>query len=279
LASLDSSRWIAQAALDTIRELDPNLMLVYLPNLDYNAQRYGPDSQQARQSIREIDQLIGDFVEQLEAEGKETNLVILSEYAIHPVHNQVYLNQILREYGWLKVNLIGGREYLDLYYSQAFALVDHQVAHLYVQKDLVKRVQEVLAGVKGIKSVLDSEGKKQWGLDHPNAGELVAVAERDTWFPYYWWQDEKLAPAFANKVDIHQKPGYDPLELFIDPKTHLIPLEPKLISGSHGTFPDSEEDLVSIITAGPAADLLGKKTIWEAKDISGLLLNLLGHGI
>lgn len=209
---------------------------------------------------------------------EDTSLVILSEYAIHPVSKPVCLNRILREHGWLQVNLIGGREYLDLYHSQAFALVDHQVAHVYVQNGLVEKVQETLESINGVRTVLDDKGKKQWGLDHSNAGELVVVAEKDAWFPYYWWEEEELAPAFARRVDIHQKPGYDPLELFIDPKTRSIPLEPKLIKGSHGTFPDSEEDLVSIISVGPFAQLLEQKAIWEAKDITSFLLSLLGYG-
>jgi predicted AlkP superfamily pyrophosphatase or phosphodiesterase len=280
LASFASSKWIASAALDTIRTFDPTLTLVYLPNLDYQAQRFGPNSPQAKQSVKEIDQLVGEFVQELDQMGKaeDTALVLLSEYAIHPVERPVYINRILREHGWLKVNRVDGKEYIDLYHSQAFAVVDHQVAHIYVQDhDIQNEIKNVLEDIEGIDLVWGEIGKRQMRLDHPRSGELVAVAERDSWFPYYWWQDPSDAPPFATTVDIHRKPGYDPVELFVDPKTRLIPLTPELIKGSHGVPPTMKEDLVSIIATGPNTEILDSRIEWEARDIPMFLLNLLGH--
>jgi predicted AlkP superfamily pyrophosphatase or phosphodiesterase len=279
LASLASSEWIASAALDTLRAFDPTLTLVYLPNLDYQAQRFGPASSQARQSVIEIDDLVGRFVKELAEMGKgeDTALVLLSEYAIHPVERPVCINRILREHGWLKVNRIDGKEYIDLYHSKAFALVDHQVAHIYVQDNIEDQVKGVLEEINGIDQVWGEIGKRQWRLDHPRSGQLVAVAERDSWFPYYWWHDSSDAPPFAQTVDIHRKPGYDPMELFVDPKTRTIPLNPELIKGSHGVPPTTNNDWVSIIATGPSTELLDSKSQWEARDISTFLLNLLGH--
>jgi predicted AlkP superfamily pyrophosphatase or phosphodiesterase len=279
LASFASSEWIASAALDTLRAFDPTLTLVYLPNLDYQAQRFGPRSPQARESVREIDRLVGEFVEELKQMGKadDTSLVLLSEYAIHPVERPVYINRILRDHGWLKVNRIDGKEYIDLYHSQAFAVVDHQVAHIYVQDHIQEDVKRVLEEVEGIDQVWGDIGKRQWRLDHPRSGELVAVAERDSWFPYYWWYHSADAPPFAQTIDIHRKPGYDPVELFVDPETRSIPLTPELIKGSHGVPPTTEDDLVSIIVTGPSSELLNSRSEWEARDIPTLLLNLLGH--
>jgi predicted AlkP superfamily pyrophosphatase or phosphodiesterase len=280
LASFASSEWIAGAALDTIRTFDPTLTLVYLPNLDYQAQRFGPESSEAKQSVKEIDNLVGEFVDELDRMGKgdDTALLILSEYAIQPVHRPVYINRILRDNGWLKVNRVDGKEYVDLYHSQAFAVVDHQVAHIYIQGDIEHEVSSALEEVDGIDQVLGELGKRQRRLDHPRSGELVAVAERDSWFPYYWWYEDIDAPPFARTIDIHRKPGYDPVELFVDKQTRSIPLKPELIKGSHGVLPTTNDDLVSVITTGPSSELLGTRKEWEARDIPLLLLNLLGHG-
>jgi hypothetical protein len=138
-------------------------------------------------------------------------------------------------------------------------------------------VRSALEKVDGINQVLGELGKRQWRLDHPLSGELVAVAERDSWFPYYWWYGDTDAPPFARTIDIHRKPGYDPVELFLDKQTRSIPLKPEWIKGSHGVLPTTNEDLVSIIATGPSSELLGTRKEWEARDIPLLLLNLLGH--
>lgn len=279
LASFASSKWIAQAALATLHTFAPALTLVYLPNLDYEAQRFGPDSAETQKSLREIDSLIGEFCAEIDKLGRmdDTAVVILSEYVIHPVEYPVHINRILREAGLLQVNRIGGKEYLDLYNSKAFALADHQVAHIYVQDYPISLVEKLLLNVRGIGELLGDLGKRRWRIDHPNSGDLVAIASRDAWFTYYWWNDPEAAPPFAHTVDIHRKPGYDPMELFIDPQTHRIPLTPEFIKGSHGVPPVGEEDLVSIIAAGPGSELLGLRVKWAARDIPLLLLKMLGH--
>lgn len=151
-------------------------------------------------------------------------------------------------------------EYLDPMTSRAFAVADHQIAHIYVRRpEDLEAAREALADLPGIEQLLDDEGKKAHGLDHPRSGELVAVAEPDAWFTYYYWLDDERAPDFAQLVEIHRKPGYDPVELFMDPqdpyvrvkavtavarkklgmryRMAVVPLDPSPIRGSHGRLP------------------------------------------
>ncbi|CQR73781.1 alkaline phosphatase family protein [Sporomusa ovata] len=279
LASIKSSEWIMKATLETIKTYDPNLTLVYLPNLDYNAQRFGPNSEEARQSVKEIDTLIGQFIDEI-VEGRiktDTNVLILSEYAIQKVSRAVHINKVLRDKGFLQVALIDGKEYIDFFHSQAFAVADHQLAHVYCKENCIKEVKITLRQVAGISEVLGEVGKKAYRIDHENSGELVAIAEKDAWFTYYWWKSDEQAPGFVRGVDIHRKPGYDPCELFIDPVTRSIPLKPKLIMGSHGRPAEGSQDLVSLVAYGPQANIIGKQGIWETRDIHSLLLEILGY--
>jgi predicted AlkP superfamily pyrophosphatase or phosphodiesterase len=279
LASIPSTEWIAKSALDTVRTIDPKLTLVYLPNLDYDAQRYGPDSAQANRAMQELDNVIGNLVSELKAMKKwdDTAFVIFSEYAFQPVTRPVYINRILREHGWLKINHIGDKEYLDLYNSKAFALADHQIAHIYASPEVIDEIITVLENTDGVDQILGKMGKRNYRIDHPNAGELIAVAAKDAWFTYYWWFDDSDAPLFTKTVDIHRKPGYDPVELFIDKGTGTIPLTPHLIKGSHGGPVTREEDMVSILACGPGTGDLVKQPVWEMRDITGYVLGLLGH--
>lgn len=279
-ASLESSKWIKDALLDTVQVFNPELVLGYLPHLDYQAQRFGPESEQAFEAVRQIDALVGEFINCLYNSKCEddTAVLLLSEYAMHPVKRIVYLNRILRENGFVKVNTIGGSEYPDLYHSLAFAVVDHQVAHVYVQDCRDKeKIKRMLKKINGVGQVWDAIGKKRSRIDHARAGDLVVVAAKDTWFPYYWWENDAVAPSYARSVDIHRKPGYDPLELFLDPVTHAIPLKPEMVKGSHGSLPTTEGDLVSIIGIGAGSELLGCRSTWDARDINALILGMYGY--
>lgn len=280
LAGTASSEWISKAALHIFEHHQPTLTFVYLPNLDYQAQRFGPESEQQYKAVSEVDEIVGQFVQSVEELGmaQDTAIVLLSEYTLHHVDRPVYLNRVLREMGWLKVIELNGKEYPDLYHSQAFAVVDHQIAHIYIQDPAIRGdVERVLKETAGVAQVLGDVGKKQWGVDHPNAGELIAVSERNAWFAYYWWEHPDEAPPYATTVDIHRKPGYDPVELFIDPATRSIPLTPERIKGSHGVPPVSEEDLVSLIAVGPSHELVNQSSVWAARDIPTLLFNMLGY--
>jgi predicted AlkP superfamily pyrophosphatase or phosphodiesterase len=254
-ASIVSSHWIAGAARYVEEQLKPTLSLVYLPHLDYPLQRHGPLLPALASDLGQIDAVCGELIDFYEQRGVQ--VVVLSEYGIAPVSRPVHLNRLLRAEGLLAVREELGRELLDAGASEAFAVADHQVAHVYVrERGRLEAVRRLLESIPGVAEVLDEEGKRAAGIDHPRAGELVAVAEPDSWFTYYTWLDDSRAPDFARTVDIHRKPGYDPAELFLDPRLRLprlsiaanllkqrlgfrtllkvVPLDPVGVRGSHG---------------------------------------------
>ncbi|NET40155.1 MAG: alkaline phosphatase family protein, partial [Cyanothece sp. SIO1E1] len=253
--SIASSQWIADSAKWIEDRYHPTLTLVYLPHLDYCLQKIGCQADQISQDLQEIDAICGDLIHFYEAKGAQ--VVVLSEYGITPVSKPLHLNRILREYGLLTVRDEWGHELLDAGASQAFAVADHQLAHIYVNDlEVLSKVKALIEAIEGVAFVLDEVGKQDYALDHSRAGELVAVAESDAWFTYYYWLDDDRAPDFGRTVDIHRKPGYDPVELFINPKIlfpklkagltllkkklgfrylmDLIPLDATLVKGSHG---------------------------------------------
>ena len=220
LTDISSSEWIAKATLHVMQTRNPTLALTYLPHLDYSLQRLGPDLNHPRiqQDLKEIDAVCGTLIDYADATGRD--VLVVSEYGITPVTDAVHINRALRRAGLIQVRPEEfGREILDAGASAAFAVVDHQLAHIYVND--TRRLAEVRAlieGLDGVEQVLDAEGKRALGLDHERSGELVAISKPDRWFSYYYWLDDKLAPDFARTVDIHRKPGYDPVELFVDPE-------------------------------------------------------------
>lgn len=219
-ADIVSSQWIADCARYVYDHRKPTLTLVYLPHLDYSLQRLGPNHPAICEEVRRIDALCGRLIDHVQQDG--TEIIVLSEYGITEVSGPVHINRILREAGLLAVREELGRELLNAGASEAFAVADHQLAHVYVKSpDRIPEVARLLESVPGIESVLDEEGKRRYGLDHPRSGELVALSRADRWFTYYYWQDDARAPDFARTVDIHRKPGYDPVELFIDPALRL----------------------------------------------------------
>ena len=222
MTSIVSSRWIADATLHVRKTRQPTLTLCYLPHLDYGLQKWGPnpDNPRIAADLGEIDGLAGELIE--DAERRGDRVIVVSEYGIVPVREAVHINRTLREAGYTRVRNEMGRETLDCGASRAFALADHQIAHIYLQHAADPgEVRRLLEGLDGVAQVLDAEGKQAMRLDHPRSGELVALAAPDRWFSYYWWLDDDKAPDFARTVDIHRKPGYDPMELFIDPAIHL----------------------------------------------------------
>ncbi|WP_433058348.1 alkaline phosphatase family protein [Dactylosporangium sp. CS-033363] len=208
-AGIASSAWIARAAERIIAAKDPDLTLVYLPHLDYDLQRYGPSDPRAAQAAAALDAVLGPLLDAARASGRA--IVALSEYGITDVHRPIDINRLLRAEGWLNVHTQDGMEYLDPWTSRAFAVADHQIAHVYVRD-----VHDIPA-VRKLCSTLDGVGEIRDGLGHERSGELVLLAERDAWFTYYYWLDDARAPDFAQLVEIHRKPGYDPAELFFDP--------------------------------------------------------------
>lgn len=254
-ANISSSAWIAQASGQVIERERPDLTLVYLPHLDYPLQKLGPHHPDIAKEVKAVDALAGDLIERARARGAE--VVVLSEYGIERATGVVHVNKVLRDAGFLRVQETLGFELLDAGASRAFAVADHQIAHVYVRDpaDLTK-VKDLLSKLPGIDRILDEAGKREVGLDHARSGELVLIAQPGHWFTYYYWLDDARAPDFARTVDIHRKPGYDPAELFFDPdrplvKLHaawtlakktagfryrmdVIPLRPELVQGTHG---------------------------------------------
>ncbi|MET9649931.1 nucleotide pyrophosphatase/phosphodiesterase family protein [Streptomyces sp. NPDC006460] len=295
-ADLVSSRWIIDATRHVLRTRHPDLALCYVPHLDYDLQRYGPDDPRSFRAAAELDAALAPLLDDARAEGR--TVVALSEYGITRVSRPVDINRALRRAGLLEVHTQDGMEYLDPMTSRAFAVADHQLAHVYVRDHgdpgEMARVRDALAGVPGIERLLDDEGKKEFGLDHPRSGEFVALAEPDAWFTYYYWLDDAKAPDFAQLVEIHRKPGYDPAELFMDPldpyvrvkaataiarkklgmryRLAVVPLDPSPIRGSHGRLPTSDDEGPLILCSTPRA-VSGRVA---ATDVKSLLLRLAG---
>jgi len=293
-ADITSSRWIASAALHVIATRSPTLTLVYLPHLDYDLQRLGPDlsNPRLRQDLREVDALCGELIEA--AKKTDRRVVVLSEYGITPVSSAIALNRVLRRAGWLAVREELGRELLDAGASRAFAVADHQVAHIYVRDPaLSAEVRAVVSAEDGVERVLDRAEQAALGLDHARSGELVAISKPDRWFSYYYWLDPERAPDFARTVDIHRKPGYDPVELFLDPKLAAPKLaigarllkkaagfrtlmdvisaeDTALVKGSHGRITDDPRDGPLVISSAP--DIAGTGSI-RAIDVAELMLS------
>lgn len=290
-ADIVSSRWIAQSALRVFEQYRPTLSLVYLPHLDYNLQRLGPHHPAIATDVAQIDEVCGELIDAADRAG--AHVIVLSEYGITQVANPVHINRALRRAGWLRVRRELGLEQIDAGASDAFAVADHQIAHVYVSRpELIDEVARTLHALPGVERVLDAEGKREFGIDHPRSGELVAIARADSWFTYYHFLDDSLAPDYARTVDIHRKPGYDPVELFIDPalpfpKLHIarrllqkklgmrylmdvIPLDASLVKGSHGRPTDRAEDGPLFITTAP--ELLADGSV-AATGVKSLLLS------
>jgi predicted AlkP superfamily pyrophosphatase or phosphodiesterase len=293
-ASLASSEWIINASRKILREHHPDLLLTYIPHLDYDLQRFGPDAPESARAAREVDEALKPLLD--DARNAGATVVALSEYGITSVRRPVDINRALRREGLLEVYTQDGMEYLDPWVSRAFAVADHQVAHVYVADPSdIPRVTALLSGLSGVDAVLDRAAQARYGIDHARAGELVVVAEPDAWFTYYYWLDDDRSPDFARGVEIHRKPGYDPAELFFNPADKLakakaglnlvrkkvglryamqvVPLDPTYVRGSHGRLPLSADDGPVLLCSAPEAEPTGALA---ATDVRDLLLQLQG---
>ncbi|MGK5684276.1 alkaline phosphatase family protein [Actinoplanes sp. URMC 104] len=289
-AGMPSTRWIVDAALHLWRTRRPDLTLVYVPHLDYDLQRFGPSSRRAAAAAAALDKVLAPLLDL-----PDTTVVALSEYGITDVSRPVDINRMLRAEGLLSVYVQDGMEYLDPWVSRAFAVADHQIAHVYVRNaDDLPAVAKLCAALPGVGSIVD---KTAAGLDHPRAGDLVLEADPDAWFTYYYWLDDAAAPDFARSVEIHRKPGYDPAELIFDPagpaaarrraitavarkKLGLryvmnpvgLDAGARAVRGSHGRLPSSAADAPVLLCSDPSA----VRAEVAATDVKGLLLQLAG---
>ncbi len=268
-ASIQSSQWIADATRQASGKHNPTLTLVYLPHLDYALQKAGPKDASITDQVAKVDVIVGELIDHFTKRG--VRVILASEYGIEPVDDAVAINRVLRAAGMLRVREEEGLELLDAGASDAFAVADHQVAHVYLRDAArIERVADLCRGVPGVEQVLSGDAKAAAGLDHPRAGDLVLIAQPRRWFSYHYWLDDSHAPDFARTVDIHRKPGYDPLELFIDPAIRfprgriawtllkkklglrslmdVIPLDGTLVRGSHGRVDQPREFQPLVIT-------------------------------
>lgn len=251
-SNIKSSQWISDATCYVDEKFNPTLTLVYLPHLDYCLQKYGPDFSNIHNYLGEIDQLVEKTVRYFQS--KKARIILLSEYGIAPVNNPIHINRVLREKDLLAIRMERGLELLDAGESKAFAVADHQIAHIYINDPAVYTlVKETVSAIPGVALVLDREAQKKYYIDHERSGDLVLVADQDSWFTYYFWLKDEKAPDYARVVDIHKKPGYDPVELFMTSKARagykllrkkiglryvmdVIPLDATLVRGSHGSI-------------------------------------------
>jgi predicted AlkP superfamily pyrophosphatase or phosphodiesterase len=269
-----ASHWIAESAKWIEAQYQPTLSLVYLPHLDYNLQRRGPHDPCVAGDLGRIDAIVGDLIRFFGE--RSVQVVLLSEYGITGVDTPVHLNRLFRRRKWLTVKEELDLELLDAGASRVFAVADHQVAHIYLNDpSLEDQVRILVREQVGVERVLGKAEKLAFGIDHPRAGDLIAVATRNAWFTYYYWFEDRRAPDFARTVDIHRKPGFDPVELFLDPDIPLVklrilrrllqkklgfrmlmdvvPLDAGLVKGSHGRPPDQAAEQPVLIAGKPGA--------------------------
>jgi hypothetical protein len=263
MANIKSTAWIADSAAWATKEYRPNFFYIYMPHLDYAAQRTGPGSQQAQAAVKELDDVLGKlFAAGNAAYDAEPLWLVASEYVITPVDHVTYPNRLLRDAGLLTVKNDGTGELIDFAATPAWALVDHQFSHVFVKDGdpaTIQRAAALFRNQPGIAEVLAGGERKKYSLDHERAGEIVLISTPNSWQAYYYWLDDKNAPKFARTVDIHNKPGYDPVELHFDFATKSIPLDATLVKGSHGApaFTDAHRGvLLSSASIGSDARLV-----------------------
>jgi predicted AlkP superfamily pyrophosphatase or phosphodiesterase len=273
-AGLACTRWIARCAAEVLADSQgpPELSLVYLPHLDYDPQRFGPSGSDMARLVAELDEACAPLLDAATKAG--ARVWVVSEYGHCDVNRVVQPNRILRREGFLGIRPGPFGEILDPFTSRAFAVCDHQLAHVYVSEpEDIERVAGAFRGVAGIGRVVMGEERAAIGLDHPRAGEIILLSDPDAWFAYPFWLDDEQAPDYAPTVDIHRKPGYDPCELFLDPALRwpkariarrlvqkklgfrtlfdVVPLDPALVKGSHGLPAVRDDDRPILIGDGP----------------------------
>lgn len=283
-ANIKSTRWIADAAMETEQLHNPTLTLIYLPHLDYCLQKFGPDFVNISKELKEIDEIVEELVEFYEKKG--ARIILLSEYGIEPVNKPIHLNRVFRENGLIGIREERGLELLDPGASKAFVVADHQIAHVYINdKNVTEQVKKLLQNTVGVDLVLDKKEQEKYNINHERSGDFVVTAKENSWFTYYFWLDDAKAPDYARCVDIHKKPGYDPVEMFMSSKLRagykllrkksgfryvmdVIPLDATLVKGSHGRIGVSDAFKPVLITDSKISKALEAPdvfaVIWDA---------------
>lgn len=289
-ADIFASRWIGNCARHVYDTRRPTLTLVSLPHLEVSLTRLGPRHPALRRDLIALDAVCGELIERVRGDG--AHVIVVSAHGVTAVDGAIHVNRALREAKLLRVRPELGRDVLDAGASDAFAVVDHQIAHVYLRRpELSAEVAAILGTLPGVEQVLGADGKRAAGLDHPRAGDLVAIARPDRWFSYYYWLDDAAAPDVARTVDPQRKPGHDPVELFLDPAIRrptlriakamvrrtlgfryvmdVIPLDATLVKGSHGRAADDPGAMPVVISSAPR--LLPPHAV-RATDVKDLVL-------
>lgn len=286
MAGLPATEWIARCAVEILVRRQPHLTLVYLPHLDYDPQRHGPEGCDLPKVVKQLDDACAPLLDAARSVG--ARVWIVSEYGHCQVDRPVYLNRELRMDGLLEVRRGPFGEMIDAFTSPAIAVCDHQIAHIYVNRpEGATRVRHVLEQTAGVAKVYSGDERADLALYHPRSGDLVALSEPRAWFAYPYWLDDLDAPDFARTVDIHRKPGFDPCELFFDPKLRLptlraawrlaqkklgfrtlfdvIPLDACLVRGSHGlpAADPLDRPILAADGAAPSADSLPMTAVYD----------------
>jgi len=266
-ADITSTKWIADAAVFTDKKYDPRLTLIYLPHLDYCLQKYGIDIDKNSSHLMQIDTVVKDLINYYTTAG--ARIIMLSEYGISNVSNPIHINRVLRQQDLIGIRVERGLELLDAGASKAFAVADHQIAHVYINDlSVYDTVKRIVQNVPGVAQVLDKQQQAAYHINHERSGDFVLMADEKSWFTYYFWTDDSVAPDYARVVDIHKKPGYDPVELFMTSKARaaykllrkkvglryvmdVIPLDATLVKGSHGSVEVNENFFPVLITDEP----------------------------
>lgn len=278
LAGIQSSKWIAESAVHAAERFQPKFSYIYLTHLDYAAQKYGPDSPQAIQALSELDQVLSVMIAQYHGVLQdEITWLVAGEYAITEVNSVGYPNRVLREAGYLQIDETDDGEILNVGDSKAWAMVDHQFAHVFVKDAAdIEAVRTLLSSQETVERTFVADERTEIGLNHERSGEIILQANPDAWFAYYYWLDDSRAPGFASTVDIHRKPGYDPVEMFIEMPSKKTPLDATLVKGSHGYPATSDLQKTVLITSSP--DLLSQNE-YRDTDVASLVYEEFGLAI
>ncbi|MHC4325249.1 MAG: alkaline phosphatase family protein, partial [Planctomycetota bacterium] len=291
-SSIKSSRWIAEATIIAHKKLNPSLTLVYLPHLDYALQKLGPDHKDIKKHVTRIDSVAGELLRYFDS--RSVKPLIISEYGIEPVSRSIAINKILREENLIAIREEMGAELLDAGASEAFAVADHQIAHVYIKnKQNTSRILNICKNIPGVEQVLDKDAQSKLHINQARSGDVILVAAQEHWFNYNYWLDDSKAPDFARTVDIHRKPGYDPCELFVDPAIRnpklkialklmkkklgfrtlidVIPIDSGLVRGSHGRIDQADDIQPILIGREDVKDIPEEIPCQKVKDV------ILGH--
>ncbi len=251
LASARSSEWIVGATERALADpACPDHLYVYLPHLDYDLQRHGTRHPRSARAAATFFAYLRRLLSAAESAGRA--FLVFGDYAIADVTGGAVLpNLALRDAGLFRTRSIRGMAYPDFFTSPAFAMVDHEVAHVYCRRGAVDAARAALEKLPGIERVLDRTVQQPLGIAHANSGELVCVAAEGHWFAYPWWTDRREAPDYATHIDIHNKPGFDPCELFFGRTPFAVSLDTDKVRGSHGRVgPGREVAYLSTIDLG-----------------------------